>query len=341
MPEHETHQQKQPENPPIAHRWFYLTALLVLLLACMPLATPPLNGDPVLMTQSVATAPAEPSGTPAVLPPEPLPTDTAAVVALPPASPTPVVPVTLVLVGNHYDRQALSLLGGYREGAWLGPEQAAPYIEINAEYRTFVLDGLEQVTRLSAIEASNAPAEGCNQPHYVLRTEGDLLPYSVGLNAGWPAYPRPVEWLSSQNEFYLQAVRETLQAAGLPDPDVRIQQVLRADLDGDGADEVLIAASRFLEPTGHDVSPGDYSIVLLRSFVAGQISTQRVVGEVYTSARSLAFPPSYTVQGVLDANADGRLEVLVYRQVWEGQGSQLFEMRSGQLQEALRLQCGL
>ena len=150
-----------------------------------------------------------------------------------------------------------------------------------------------------------------------------------------------MEWLSSQNEFYLQSVRETLQAAGLPDPEVRIQQVLRADLDGDGADEVLIAASRFLEPTGHDVSAGDYSLVLLRSFVAGQLATQRVVGEVYTSARSLAFPPSYTVQGVLDANADGRLEVLVYRQVWEGQGSQLFEMRSGQLQEALRLQCGL
>ena len=61
MPRHETLQQLKSENPQIARRWFYLAAVLVLLLACMPLATPPLNEDPVLVTRSAATEPAAPS----------------------------------------------------------------------------------------------------------------------------------------------------------------------------------------------------------------------------------------------------------------------------------------
>jgi hypothetical protein len=246
-----------------------------------------------------------------------------------------------VLAGSAYSRDSLSLLGGYRDGAWMGTEQASAFIDINDDFRLYILDGLEQAAGLVSLQRGSGPAQLCSQPEYILRMDGMVLPLSVGLNSGWPAYPRPVEWLSSQNEFYLQAVADYLGSAGLSEPQVTIQQVLRADLDGDGADEVLIAASHFVETTGHDVSPGDYSLILMRGFVNGQVVTQPVVSEVYTTGASLAYPASYSIQGILDANADGRLEVLVHRQVWEGQGAILFELQDGWLEEALRQVCGL
>jgi hypothetical protein len=311
-------------------------AALVVSLACMPLATPMLTEQvpTPLVEITVPTSPSpEPAVVPTLLPSEPAPQPE------PPSSPD--VPVTLVLAGDTYSRDSLSLLGGYRDGAWLGTEQAADFIDINDDFRLYILDGLEQITQLASIQRDNGPAQLCSQPEYILKMDGMVLPLSVGLNSGWPAYPRPVEWLSSQNEFYLQAVAEYLGSAGLNQPQVTIQQVLRADLDGDGADEVLIAASRFVEPSGHAVSPGDYSLILMRGLVNGQVVTQPVISEVYFNEEPLAFPASYSVQGVLDVNADGRLEVLVHRQVWEGQGTILYELQDGRLREVLRQACGL
>jgi hypothetical protein len=194
--------------------------------------------------------------------------------------------------------------------------------------------------RITTVQRENGPVQFCDQPEYTLRTEGEVMPFAVGLNTGWPAYPRQVEWLSNQSATYLQALNEYLLSSGVDSPESRIEQILRADLDGDGSDEVLLAASRFEEPTGHSVLAGDYSLVLMRKLTMDGVVTQRVIGEIYTSEETLAFPPGYTLQGILDINADGQLEVLVYRQVWEGYGTILFELRGDRLEETLRLVCG-
>jgi len=312
-----------------------LIALLAFALACMPLASPMLTEEPGFSSGTVGPLPRQTrevsTGLPAVT-----------VEMFPTHAPTaaPRVPVTLVLAGNAFSRDALSVLGGYRDGAWLAPEQAADFIDIDGEVRLFTLDGVERAARITSISREDGPVEQCNQPEYTLRLEGDVQPLSVGLNLGWPANPRPVEWLSSQNEYYLQAVAEHLQTAGASPAEAQIRQILKADLDGNGADEVLVAASRFLDPSGHGVAPGDYSLILMRVLVDGEVVTRRVIGEVHTHADPLAFPPTYSIQGLLDVNADGRMDLLVYRQVWEGHGTILFQMEADQLQEALRLVCG-
>lgn len=312
-----------------------LVFCLVLGLACMPMATPMQTEVPTITAESVdLTSAPTPSATPGKID---LPTVTPVIPA--PAAAND-VPVALVMVGNAFSRSSLHLLGGFRDGEWLDAEQAADFLDLDGLYRTFVLDGLEQAVRITAVQREEGPVQVCNQPEYTLWTEGDVLPYSIGLNVGWPAYPRRFEWLSSQNATYVQALNEYLLSNGLDSPESRIEQILRADLDGDGTDEVLLAASRFGEPTGHSVLPGDYSLVLVRRLTAAGVVTQQVIGEVYTSEEALAFPPAYTLQGILDVNADGRLEVLVYRQVWEGHGTILFELHGDRLEEVLRLVCG-
>ena len=312
-----------------------LVVWLALGLACMPLATPIQTGVPDVAPEPGDSPPTPvPSATPTQLD---LPTET-------PVIPAPAgvsdVPVAFVMAGNAFNRTSLSLLGGFRDGEWLEPEQAADFLDLSGQYRVFVLGDPEQFVRIAAVQREDGPVQFCNQPEYTLRMEEDIPLYTVGLNAGWQAYPRQVEKLSNHNATYLQALTDYLTANGVESPDSRIEQIVRADLDGDGTDEILLAATRFVEPTGHSVQAGDYSLVLMRKLTADGVVTQRVLGEIYTSEEALAFPPSYTLQGILDVNADGRLEVLVYRQVWEGHGTILFELRGDWLEEALRLVCG-
>ena len=295
--------------------------------------------------QATRVTPTGPASTPAGFEDQPEPAPAASATPLPAPSETPTnipqAPVTLVLVGNAFGREALSLLGGYRDGAWLDPETAVDFIDLDAEYRAVALDGLEAPVFIDSISSGNGPVEFCNFPEFRLHTRELSPPLAVATNPGWLARPRPVEWLSSQHAFYLQALEAYLLSAGVAAPDAQLEQVLRADLDGDGADEVIIAASRFLQPDSHTIAPGDYSLVLARVLEGGEVVTRQLVGEVYFTAEEIAFPPAYSIQGVLDVNADGRMEVLVYRQVWEGYGVLLFEMQDGRLQEVLRLECGM
>ncbi len=52
--------------------------------------------------------------------------------------------------------------------------------------------------------------------------------------------PREVEAISPQNETYRQVLADYLISQDIATPDVQIEQILRADLEGDGRMEVLV-----------------------------------------------------------------------------------------------------
>ena len=68
---------------------------------------------------------------------------------------------------------------------------------------------------------------------------------------------------------------------------MKIENILRVDLDGDGEDEVLISATNYFDKKNRVPmrSPaGSYSMVLLRRVVAGKVETQLVEGEFHPKA---------------------------------------------------------
>jgi hypothetical protein len=141
----------------------------------------------------------------------------------------------------------------------------------------------------------------------------------IGLGGTWNAFPRIPEEMSASDETYRAVVRDWWASQGYADADVRLTRVLRVDLDGDGTLEELVAATRMSEATGHDVATGDYSVILLHKETAPQ--TLLLAGEYYPSARSLAFPKTYSLSSVIDLNGDGRMESIISVRRWEGGGN--------------------
>ena len=248
----------------------------------------------------------------------------------------------LIFVGNHYSTHNMFFLGGYVEGAWLTPEEASSYFNILSALNYYSLDGVHGSATLTDFEKSIDPVVRCTHEHFWISVASELPPFAIGLS-GFEPLPssEAIENLSPENETYRQFLREYLIEQGIPTPNVQIERVLRVDLENDGVDEVLIEASHFVEKTGHSVSPGDYSLILLRKISGSSVSTQLVVGEIYYEDVVNAFPHSYFLQALIDVNSDGKTEVFVGIKRWEGDGTILYELQGNTLVEVLQMFCYL
>ena len=60
---------------------------------------------------------------------------------------------------------------------------------------------------------------------------------------------------------YRQAAAAILRAHGIAQPHVQLTQVLRVDLDGDGAPEVLVTATYYQDGIAPHAAAGNYSLV--------------------------------------------------------------------------------
>lgn len=105
--------------------------------------------------------------------------------------------------------------------------------------------------------------------------------------------PRPVA-LVAPTGTHRGMVRDALPRLGGDDPAPDVGQVVRADLDGDGDDEVLVSGRR---------SAGDDAVLL----VGDGTTTTIVDSQVFT------FGAEPTVGAVADLNGDGRMEVVAHR----------------------------
>jgi hypothetical protein len=78
--------------------------------------------------------------------------------------------------------------------------------------------------------------------------------------------------------------------------------------------------------------------VLLRRVVAGKVQTEFVAGQVFPKDDT---PNVYEVPAVLDLNGDGKLEVIVHSQYYEGSATTIYDCSAGKCEAALSVECGL
>ena len=230
--------------------------------------------------------------------------------------------------------------GGSADGKWIKAEKAAKSMKGRTSFRVFGLTG----------EVGKATG---GKPKSVEEVCADTLTVSlpstpndgvIALSAPWNALPRKPQIADPTQQVYVDAVREFLESRRISDPKVKITRILRVDLDGDGEEEVLINATNYFTKD-NDVSSdkpalGSYSIVLLRRAVAGKVQTELVAGEVYAKDESTT-PNVYEVPAVLDLNGDGKLEVIVHSQYYEGSATTIYDCSGGKCKAALSVECGL
>lgn len=165
----------------------------------------------------------------------------------------------------------------------------------------------------------------------------------IALAAPWNALPRKPRIADTTEQVYIDAVRDFLKTKGIEQPNVKIDNIFRVDLDGDGEEEVLISATNYFSKNDRVPmrSPaGSYSMGLLRRLVAGKVETQLVEGEFYPKATSYNAPNAYKVIAVLDLDGDGKMEVVVGSRYYEGEATTIYRCEPKNIEPLLSVGCG-
>jgi hypothetical protein len=238
------------------------------------------------------------------------------------------------------------LFGASKDGKWIKPDESMKALPDETSYQIYGLT--ESFGRAKGDKPKPLEEDVCPDVFTV-----SLSPKPekgvIALAASWNALPRKVQILDVTQQVYIDAVRDFLKTRQIKEPKVKIEKILRVDLDGDGEEEVLISATNYFQEEGAPMrSPaGSYSMVLLRRVVAGKVDTQLIEGEFYPKAfkaeanASFNAPNTYKVIAVMDLDGDGKMEVVVGSQYYEGGATTIYRCGPKKAEALLSVACGV
>lgn len=223
------------------------------------------------------------------------------------------------------------LMGATVNGRFVDGKAAAPQLgKSPRSYQLYTQSGRTMTQICSAPDPDPAGVEPGRAHDFTVRCNLEKPaapaadPFLIGLGSAVNPLPRPVTIIKGGPAIYRQAVQEFLRRT-IPNAPVTLDRVIRVDLEGDGTDEVLIAAHYFARgktdgPLPTRGKPGWYSLVLLRKIEGGQVKTAVIAEDIYPAKgileeRVITF---FTVTGVFDVDGDGKYELLLNDRYYEG-----------------------
>ncbi len=232
------------------------------------------------------------------------------------------------------------LLGGVEKGKWVKPANVIPTLKAQTE---FVMGGFKGVEEGGVTVGKKREDSGVCEADY-LSFEFDLESENgvgVGSDSNWKIVPRIPNEISTNGKEYQTIVGAFLKANKIVKSPVKIIQAFRVDLDGDGAEEVVLSATFYKKGFYESQSVGDYSFVLLRKIINGKVQNILVSGEFITKNGDLPPPNKYEITGLADLNGDGKMEIVVDSAYYEGATQTVYEIKENKPAAVLEVGCGL
>jgi hypothetical protein len=240
------------------------------------------------------------------------------------------------------------LFGAISDGKWIKADETAKLIGDETTYQVYGLtQALGEAKAGKPTRPEGLPCEETLAVSLSPKPEKGV----IAIAASWNALPRKPQVIDPTQKTYVDAVREFLRTKQIDQPKVKIDNIVRVDLDGDGEEEVLISATNYFRKD--DSVPmrspaASYSMVLLRRLVAGKVETQLIVGEFYPKAYSKAAqeegrfdaPNAYKVIATLDVDGDGKMEVVVASDYYEGEATTIYRCDPKKVEALLSVGCG-
>ena len=251
---------------------------------------------------------------------------------------------------------AEGVLGWSVEGEWVEVDEApVDPLSVPAEegdlYRVFRVGSVTNTDVLGS-----APTEGCpplmgytveitiDDPMF--EAEGWPYTFPIAISSNWDLTPNEVELLDLDSEIYKGFASDLLAEYGVIDPDPTLTALVRTDLEGDGVDEVIIAAERLAGGSLLFPSSGDYSILFIRKLIGGEVTRQifgvSVVPDDEDPESSFATINATRLIAVADLNGDGSMEIAFGGAYYEGSSTHVVEMLTNEegFNEVLSVGCG-
>lgn len=228
------------------------------------------------------------------------------------------------------------LMGGAGRTQWLEQDRMASRIRGGERYKLYSLTTFAGESIGGKPRRGEDPPDG-DQFYVPLRKPVPGKSDLVGIAGPWNALPRTPR-IQRNSKVYEPIIAEFLRKKGIRRPDVRIKQIIRIDLEGDGTEEVLIAADNLHDPPRSRAEAGHYSLVLMRQVRGRAVHNLLVRGSFFLRADpadNASAPSRERIRSVLDLNGDGTLEVLLDWQYYEGSGTYAYEITPGKANPVL------
>ena len=222
-----------------------------------------------------------------------------------------------------------SLLGAWDGEAWLDRFEAAALVPGGEEYRVY------QENELVLRSKAGAPNDLGFALQYPLDPAGPFEP-AIGASCAWDPVPLPQKPANDNGDNYKDITARLLDEAGLPGADVRIRQVVHADIDGDGVAEVLVNALRLKNDVlDLRADAGDYAMVYVLRKVGRRLIAAPLKVSVHPKDDETVLSSSYKILAVLDLSGDGMLEVVLSTSEYEFETVEVFQQIGGTMKPVL------
>lgn len=228
-----------------------------------------------------------------------------------------------VLAQGPTDKPNLWLGGAYFPGkGYRTDAQAKGALVPGVRWQLFGLNGAGPSVTTDKGGPSDVPAGYIAPLRQVVSGDTQMIAIS---NSGPDAQPRLPRAQNLNQETYQRAVAALLRGQGLNVARARLAQLLRVDLNGDGIEEVLMAASSRPD-YGHTPQEkrGDYSVLAIRYVDNGVVKAKILDASISKKVVAFSAPGYFEVMSCVDIDGDGKMEIIGANGYYEGNGFEVW-----------------